>query len=213
MPSIGDTGDDVMAVCQRLAELGMANANGGNVSIRLADGKFLATPTGMCLREVTADDLVTVDAAGAKLQGSGKPTMEVKSHLSLYEQRPDLNAVIHCHPQGAIAWAMARRLPPLEAYCEGYFLVGQVELLSPYHTPVELPELVEKHAAKGNGFLLVNHGLMMTGPDLRMALLRVETYELLCRAGLDAASIGGAKAIQQSKLSWLAELHAQEFPR
>jgi ribulose-5-phosphate 4-epimerase/fuculose-1-phosphate aldolase len=52
MKSIRDTGDNIVVCCRRLAELGMANANGGNVSIRLADEKVLATPTGMCLRNV-----------------------------------------------------------------------------------------------------------------------------------------------------------------
>lgn len=213
MLNMGDKGEDVAVVCRRLAELGMANANGGNVSVRLGDGKFLATPTGMCLRDVTAKDLVTVDANGAKLAGAGEPTMEVKSHISLYEQRPDLNAVIHCHPQGVIAWAVAGKLPPLEAYCEGYFLVGKVELVEPYHTPVELPEVIRERAGNANGFLLVNHGLMMAGPDLRSALLRVEDYELLCRAALDAAAIGGAKKIEASKLAWLADLHKKTFGR
>jgi L-fuculose-phosphate aldolase len=75
------------------------------------------------------DDLVTVDAEGAKLDGPGKPTMKVKSHLNFYEQRQDVNAVIHCHPSALLAWAMAGKLPLLKAYCEGYFLVGQVELI------------------------------------------------------------------------------------
>ena len=213
MPNIADTGDDVLTVCRRLAELGMANANGGNVSIRVADGKFLATPTGICLREVTAADLVTVDAEGTKLQGRGKPTMEVKSHLAIYKQRPDVGAIIHCHPQGAIAWALAGKLPPLEAYCEGYFLVGKVSLIEPYQTPPELPAVIGKQADNANGFLLVNHGLVMTGGNLRTTLLRVEDYELLCRAALDAIAIGKVKPINPSKLAWLAELHNKTFPR
>ena len=213
MLSMANTGEDVAAVCKRLAELGMAKANGGNVSVRLAEGKYLVTPTGMCLRDVTAADLVTVDATGAKLDGAGEPTMEVKSHLRLYEQRTDLNAVIHCHPPAAMAWALARRLPPLEAYCEGYFLVGKVELIEPYQTPPELPAMITKQASKANGFLLVNHGLMMAGPDLRTALLRVEDYELLCRAALDAEAIGGVKLMESAGRAWLADLHNKTFPR
>ncbi|NIA06512.1 MAG: hypothetical protein GWP14_02555 [Actinobacteria bacterium] len=213
MPSIVNTGNELAAVCKRLAELGMANANGGNVSIRLAEGRYLATPTGMCLRDVSAADLVTVDATGTKVDGPGEPTMEVKSHLSLYQQRPDLNAVIHCHPPAALTWALAGKLPPLEAYCEGYFLVGKVELIEPYQTPPELPTVIKSKTENTNGFLLVNHGLMMAGSDLRTALLRVEDYELLCRAALDAEAIGGAKPIDPSKLAWLAELHGKTFPR
>ena len=213
MSTICDTGNDVLGVCRRLATLGLANANGGNVSIRLADENFLVTPTGICLREVSAADLVMVDAEGTKLQGRGKPTMELKSHLAIYEQRPDVGAIIHCHPQGAMAWALAGKLPPLEAYCEGFFLVGKVALIEPYQTPPELPAVIGKQADNANGFLLANHGLVMTGGTLRTALLRVEDYELLCRAALDAIVIGKVKPIDASKLAWLAELHNKIFPR
>ena len=206
-------GKDVLNTCKRLAELGVANANGGNVSVRLAANRILITATGVCLREMSADDLVTVDSEGRKLHGNGQPSMETMSHLRLYQERPDLNGMIHCHPPAATAWALARRQPPLEAFCEGYYLVGRVELLVPYQTPVDLPALLKKHAANANGFLLSNHGLLMGGPDLRTALLRVETYELLCRAAIDSITIGGDKSIEPDKLSWLEDMHNKTFPR
>ena len=211
MKSISKAAKEVIGTCRRLAELGMASANGGNVSARLTEDRILVTATGVCLREVSGDDLVTVSAEGDKLQGRGEASMEAMSHLCLYKQRPDVNGVIHCHPPSAVAWALARQLPPLEAFCEGYFLVGEVKLIAPYQTPTDLPGVLEKESGNANGFLLSNHGLVMSGPDLRMALLRVETYELLCRAALEAITIGGAKSIEPSGLAWLAELHKKAF--
>ena len=89
----------------------------------------------------------------------------------------------------------------------------KVELIESYQTPPELPAVIKSKADNANGFLLVNHGIMMAGPDLRTALLRVEDYELLCRAALDAETIGGTKTIEPSKLDWLANLHSKTFPR
>jgi ribulose-5-phosphate 4-epimerase/fuculose-1-phosphate aldolase len=53
-----------------------------------------------------------------------------------------------------------------------------------------LPAAIKNKAGNANGFLMANHGIMMAGPDLRTALLRVEDYELLCRAALDADDSG-----------------------
>ena len=139
--------------------------------------------------------------------------METMSHLAFYAERPDVGAVIHCHPPCALAWALARKLPPLDSFCEGYFLVGEVKLVRPYQTPLEQPALVRKLARRANGLLLSNHGLLMAGPDLRTAMLRVETYELLSRSALDALRVGGAKRIEPDPLAWLRNLHEEHFPR
>ena len=209
----GSTASSIAQACARLAALGMASANGGNVSVRVSKTQALVTPTGMCLHEVRPGDLVTVNMSGRKLKGRGKPSMETASHLAFYEERADIRSVIHCHPPCALAWALARREPPLKCFCEGYFLVGEVKLVRPYQTPVTQPDVVRKHASEANGFLLSNHGLLMAAPDLRTALLRVETYELLCQSALDALKIGGAKPIEPRRLEWLRQLHDEHFPR
>ncbi len=209
----GSTASSIAQACVRLSALGMASANGGNVSVRASKSRVLVTPTGMCLHEVTPGDLVTVNMSGRKLKGRGKPSIETQSHLAFYEERPDIRSVIHCHPPYALAWALARKAPPMKCFCEGYFLVDDVKLVRPYQTPVTQPAVVRKHAAKVNGFLLSNHGLLMAGAELRTALLRVETYELLCQSALQAERIGGAQQIEPRQLAWLRRLHDEHFPR
>ena len=206
-----DLADSIVDVCHKLALMGMACANGGNVSVRLAEDRVLITPSGVCLRDVNAGELVTVDMSGKKRLGSGTPSIETMSHTAFYGERPDVKAIIHCHPPSAVAWALARKLPPLESFCEGFFLVGEVRLVDPYVTPEEQPAVVGENARDVNGLLLSNHGLLMAGPDLRMALLRVETYELLCCAALAATNLGGAQRIEAEPLAWLQALHKQHF--
>ena len=79
----------------------------GNLSALLPDGSILCTKAGCHKGFLTDDDLVVIDRQGRKLRGSGNPTSEMAMHLAVYEERPDVRAVVHCHPPMAIAFTIA----------------------------------------------------------------------------------------------------------
>ena len=62
---------------------GWVAANDGNVSVRLEDGTFLATPTGMSKSFITPEKLVHIDKNGKVLAGEPglRPSSEIKMHL------------------------------------------------------------------------------------------------------------------------------------
>ena len=76
-------------------QLGWVAANDGNVSVRLDDGTFLATPTGMSKSFITPDKLLRIDASGNILEGAEglRPSSEIKMHMRCYEKRDDVRAV------------------------------------------------------------------------------------------------------------------------
>ena len=65
-------------------------ATDGNLSARIAEGRYLCTPSGISLGEMQPADLVIADADGAKLEGAGKVSSEFFTHLAAYEERPDV---------------------------------------------------------------------------------------------------------------------------
>ena len=83
--------DQICDVCHKMWQLGWVAANDGNVSVRLDDGTYLATPTGMSKSFITSDKLLRIDAAGNVLEGSEglRPSSEIKMHLRCYEKRED----------------------------------------------------------------------------------------------------------------------------
>lgn len=93
--------DQICDVCHKMWQLGWVAANDGNVSVRLDDGTYLATPTGMSKSFITSDKLLRIDAAGNVLEGSEglRPSSEIKMHLRCYEKREDVCAVVHAHPR------------------------------------------------------------------------------------------------------------------
>ena len=52
--------DQICDVCHKMWQLGWVAANDGNVSVRLEDGTFLATPTGMSKSFITPDKLLRI---------------------------------------------------------------------------------------------------------------------------------------------------------
>ena len=100
--------NQICDVCHKMWQLGWVAANDGNVSVRLEDGTFLATPTGMSKSFITPDKLLRIDAKGNVLEGAEglRPSSEIKMHLRCYEKRADVNAVVHAHPPAATGFAV-----------------------------------------------------------------------------------------------------------
>ena len=160
--------DQICDVCHKMWQLGWVAANDGNVSVRLEDGTFLATPTGMSKSFITPDKLLRIDAKGNVLEGAEglRPSSEIKMHLRCYEKRADVNAVVHAHPPAATGFAVAHR--PMDMYnmIEDVAAIGAVPL-TPYGTPstTEVPDAIEPYLNDHDVMLLENHGALMKVVD------------------------------------------------
>lgn len=108
--------EQICDVCHKMWQKGWVAANDGNVSVRLEDGTFLATPTGMSKSFITPEKLVHIDKDGKVLDGEQglRPSSEIKMHLRCYREREDVGAVLHAHPPVATGFAVANI--PLDDY-------------------------------------------------------------------------------------------------
>ncbi len=102
---------------KRVYEKGFVAANDGNISIRIDENEFLITPTGVSKGSLTTDMIVKVDGDGNVLEGDYKPTSEMKMHLMVYKERPDIHAIVHVHPPYATAFAIAG-IPLIRQSCQ-----------------------------------------------------------------------------------------------
>ncbi|HBW0991849.1 TPA: aldolase, partial [Klebsiella aerogenes] len=86
----------MVSIARSFFNRGYATGSAGNLSVQLADGTILATPTGSCLGELNAEELSHVTLSGELLSGL-KPSKEVSFHLALYRNNPQCRAVVHLH--------------------------------------------------------------------------------------------------------------------
>lgn len=198
--------EEIVHVGRMVWEKGWVAANDGNISVRLEPDRFLCTPTQVCKGLMKPEDLILVDAKGNKVAGTRERTSEFMMHLTVYNLRPDVKAVLHAHPPVATGYAAAGRSLNLALLPEvviglgcvplaGYGLPGTPELTDPM-----LP-LIPKYEA----LLMGNHGAVCYGEDVYKAYFRMETVEHFARISLVAELLGGAQVLPKQEVNKLLE--------
>ena len=190
-PDAAAAGEGIVRVCRRLYERGLVAGPDGNVSVRLAGGAILVTPSGMSKVDVEPGDLVLVDGDGVLLDGDRRPSSELKMHLRIYRRRPDVHAVVHAHPPVATGFAVAGESFVAPILPEVILQMGAVPLV-PYATPGTdaLADRFEPYLDGHDAFLMANHGATTVGATLESAHQRMESLEHAARILLVARSLG-----------------------
>ena len=201
MQNINEIKDQICDVCHKMWQLGWVAANDGNVSVRLEDGRILATPTGMSKSFITPEKLVLLDPEGNVLEAAEglRPSSEIKMHLRCYDKQDDVMSVIHAHPPGATGFAVAHKAMDMFNMIEAVAVIGAVPL-TPYGTPstVEEPSAIEP--------LLENHGALAVGSDVITACYRMESLELWAKITINAVILGGSHDISRDNIQKLIDL-------
>ncbi|MDU1538260.1 MAG: class II aldolase/adducin family protein [Paraclostridium sp.] len=201
-----DVREQICDVCHKMWQLGWVAANDGNVSVKLDDGTFLATPTGISKSFITPEKLVHIDENGEILDGpeGAKPSSEIKMHLRCYKEREDVGAVVHAHPPTATGYAVAHLDMDRYTMIETVIAIGSIPV-TPYGTPstYEVPDAIAPYLQEHDVLLLENHGALTVGADLITAYYRMETLELYAKISLTAHLLGGEKEISEKNINRL----------
>lgn len=207
-----DLREEMCDICHKMWQLGWVAANDGNVSAKLPDGTFLATPTGISKSFITPEKLVHIDKDGNVLDGleGFRPSSEIKMHLRCYAEREDVGAVLHAHPPVATGYAVAN--VPLDDYSmiETVIAIGSVPV-TPYGTPStnEVPEAISPYLGEHDVMLLQNHGALAVGADVLTAYYRMESLELFAKISLNAHLLGGAQELSRENIDRLIGMREQ----
>ena len=153
-------------------------ANDGNISVKVGPNTIWTTPTGVSKGFMTPDMMVKMDLSGKVLSGKLKPSSEVKMHLRVYQENPEINAVVHAHPPVATSFAIAGISLDTPVSPEAVIILGTVPV-APYATPGtdEVPDSIAPYCKDYNAVLLANHGALTWGRDLTEAYFRMESLE------------------------------------
>ncbi|WML39845.1 class II aldolase/adducin family protein [Neobacillus sp. OS1-2] len=192
---------------KRIYDKGFVAANDGNISIRISDDQFLITPTGVSKGSLTPEMIIKVDIHGNVLDGEYRPTSEMKMHLLVYKERPDIQAVVHVHPPYATAFAIAG-IPLDQALMpESVVYLGTIPIAE-YGTPSteEVPNAVKKHVREHQGVLLENHGALTWGKDLEHAYYLMESLEFTAKINWIAKQLNGDRELSKTHVNTLVEM-------
>jgi L-fuculose-phosphate aldolase len=182
----------IVRVAQAIDTAGFCPSKSGNVSARIGDG-LLITPSGLPYAVMQPEDLVELSLNGEVRSGARKPSSEWPFHTSIYQARPDAQAIVHTHSPKATALSCARRGIPAFHYMIA--LAGGPDIRCADYATFGTQALADNavRALEGRkAVLLANHGVIALGSTLDGAYTiaaEVENlagqYLALLAAGLD----------------------------
>ena len=198
---------EICEVGHRLYDHGFVAANDGNISVKFNDNEFYCTPTGVSKGSLTPDMIIKIDAQGNKLEGELNPSSEIKMHLRVFRERPDVNAVVHAHPPVATAFTVAGI--PLDRYIlpEAVLTIGDVPTCA-YGTPstMEIPDSLMPYIQEHDAFMLKNHGALTVGNTLTRAFFTMEEVEFNAKIMKYAMELGRIEEIPADQMLKLIDL-------
>jgi L-fuculose-phosphate aldolase len=198
---------DIVEIGRRLWQRGYVASNDGNISVRLDERRLMTTPANVSKGFMTPDMIVMTDFEGKKISGDRKASSELKMHLQVYRDRPDVNAVVHAHPPVATGFAVAGIPLDRAVLAEVVTTLGSIPIAE-YATPStdELPAACSKYLKAHDGLLLANHGALAIGPDLFTAYHRMETIEHFAKISLVTRQLGREHLLSREEVQRLQGL-------
>jgi L-fuculose-phosphate aldolase len=183
--------EQICEIGRRVYARGFAAANDGNISVRLNDKEVLCSPTMVCKGFMKCEDMCVVDYEGKQLRGTRKRSSEILLHLAVYKNNPAVQAVVHCHPPHATAFAVAGEPIPKCVLPEVEVFLGEVPIAM-YETPgtQKFADTIIPFVKKCNTIILANHGTVTFGPDLEKAYWNSEIIDAYCRILILARQLG-----------------------
>lgn len=188
--------EQILEVCQDLMEggyFGSRHGSAGNVSV-LVEGEDLAviTPSGINYKLLTADDMCVVNMSGGRIEGPHEPSVETGMHLAVYQNRKDVNAVIHTHqPYASLFSLINHPIPAL--FDEVAVAIGHTVDIVPYGLSGSedlMRGVAEKVSNRCHCYILQNHGTLAIGPTLDKARIFTELMEKTAQVYWMALSTG-----------------------
>jgi len=189
-------------ICHRVYAKGFVAAYDGNISARTSDNTILITRSGVCKGEVTEKDIAEIDLDGRLLSKNVKISTEHKIHLFAYQKRKEVNAVVHCHPTYATAFALIGKGLDKHFLPEVFLTLGKIPVCK-YATPSteQVPKSLQPYIKYSWAMLLQNHGAITLGKNLDDAYFKMEKLEHAAKIIWLANLIGSPRVLSKKNIN------------
>ncbi|HEY7320706.1 MAG TPA: class II aldolase/adducin family protein [Candidatus Binatia bacterium] len=198
--------------CRVLGKLNLTKEPSGHVSARMpGTDKILIKARGpdeSGLRFVSAEDIITVDMSGAKVEGAAglETPQEVFIHTWLYRTRPAVQSVVHVHPLTVVLFTICNKpLLPLFGAYDPSALRLLMEGLASYSRSITVSnEKLGEEFAEAMGekpaCLMRGHGITTAGAGVEEATLTAIKLNELAEVNYRASLLGNPQPIAQEDI-------------
>lgn len=176
----------------------------GNISARMQDGTVLITPAGAMKGFLSPENMAHVDMSGKVVDNGPRASTETGIHLVSYKERPDIKAVLHCHPPHAVALTLAGIDMQIPVIPEIIVTIGGIPT-APFATPgtEELPESIRNIVRCSDTVVMQNHGSVTLGTNLLDAFKKLDMLEHTAKILWLANCVGTVKPLDPQAVAKL----------
>lgn len=175
---------------------GWVPATAGNISVRLDTARIAITRSGGHKGFLDSFSVMEIGLDGLAMNQADRPSAEARLHSQIYRAFPEAGAVLHGHSIANTVLSLET-----EATClsfTGYevqkIFAGQTTHLATLTMPLvdndqdmeRLAAAIAPHLPHATmGYLIRGHGIYIWGPDMDVALARLEGAEFLLACTLE----------------------------
>jgi len=193
--SIDTTIAELIDVGRTAVERGLVLASGGNLSARVEGERFVITGAGTWLDRLEPEQFTIMDLDGTRAGGAERPSSEWKLHQRSYRARPDVNAVVHVHPQHAVLLDALGHRVRLLTLDHAYYVKSIGRTAFHPNGSDELADTAAEQAAQHDCIIMAHHGCSALGDSIEMAFRRAMNLEEAATTTFRALQLGDADTV------------------
>lgn len=189
---IDDVKKQFIQIARQIYQNGLTPGKSGNISLKIPyidDFKVIITPSGVSLKDISLNNIITVDSDGNMLDGDGEPSSEVFMHLEIYKKRDNIGGIVHTHSPYATGFSFSdEKIPRFE----GFGKIDKPYLKTiDYATPgsAKLVKTASLGLKEEDVIILKKHGVIAVGSDLDEATLLAEFTESSAKTSFIACQL------------------------
>jgi L-ribulose-5-phosphate 4-epimerase len=170
----------LVAICHKLLERGYLKSTEGNVSLRIpGQDAFVITPSSYDYALMQVDDLCVLRSDLKMISGERKPSIESGMHAVVYQQRKDVQAILHTHQPYASALAVINAPIPALFDEQVRYLGRSVDIIAyaPSGTGFLKNNVRSRLKNGSNAYILQNHGVLVLGATADRAVYNMALLE------------------------------------
>ena len=172
---------------QWLRQHGLNDSHSGNASVREGE-RIWITPTGACADTLTEHDLIACEINQSPADGA---SLDAALHLAVYQNNPNLNAVLHSHGAYSVAMTMnGKTFIPLDF--EGQYYFGEVPVINLNYDEVFTlsAAAVAEELKTSKAAVVCGHGVYAAAKNLNLAYKWSCSLELSAKTAFIAKQAG-----------------------
>ncbi|MGH3763814.1 MAG: class II aldolase/adducin family protein [Pseudonocardiaceae bacterium] len=209
----GDLRGQLAHVGREAVRAGLVVGSGGNLSARApGSDRCWITAAGSWLDRLGPAEFSLISIpAGELLEGHPHPSSEWRLHTETYLQRPDVNAIVHLHPQTSVLLTALGQTIALLTTDHAYYLreIATVSFDEPGST--ELAVAAAEAAARGvNALILGHHGCSVLADSVELAHKRAINLEEAARTTYAALLLSRGQPVPQVPARFLESVGRNE---